>query len=166
MTSSTAMAKPRIYIDSSVIGYLANRPSANLLSLGRQIMTQEWWQLANERFELFVSNVVIDECAIGNEEAANRRVGVCSVLNSLAINAAATELSLQLMQQGTAPHTEPEDALHIALATVHGMDCIATWNFSHMASRDAKVKLSDGLTQLGFKPPVMATPEELLEVTL
>jgi predicted nucleic acid-binding protein len=113
-----------------------------------------------------VSNIVIEECSLGNEEAANRCVGACAGLNLLPANLAVTQLSQALMTHGAVPHTEPEDALHIALATIHGMDCIATWNFAHMASRDAKAKLSAGLEKLGFKPPVMATPEELLEVSL
>jgi predicted nucleic acid-binding protein len=149
--------KPRIYVDSSVIGYLVNRPSTNLLTHSRQLLTQDWWELAQMNYEIFISQAVIDECGFGHPEAASRRV---------AISDEAIALSEQLMANGAVPQTEPEDALHIALATLHTFDVIATWNFAHMAGADAKMRLHAGIAKLGLTLPKMATPEELLEVPL
>lgn len=56
-----------------------------------------------------------------------------------------------------------EGCLDIALATLAGMDFIATWNFAHMVAPATKFRLQTQIMQLGFAPPILATPEELLE---
>ncbi|WP_200252741.1 hypothetical protein [Lamprobacter modestohalophilus] len=62
------------------------------------------------------------------------------------------------------PATEQEDALHIALATVAKVDFVATWNFSHLVGPVIKFRLQTQIQAMGFSPPILATPEELLEV--
>ncbi len=72
-------------------------------------------------------------------------------------------LARQLTDAGLVPATEPEDALHIAEATLARMDYVATWNFAHFVNVSAKYKLVQALAAWGFAPPLFATPEELLE---
>lgn len=72
-------------------------------------------------------------------------------------------LARQLTAAGLVPATEPEDALHIAEATLARMDYVATWNFAHFVNVSAKYKLVQALAAWGFAPPLFATPEELLE---
>ncbi len=64
------------------------------------------------------------------------------------------------------PATEPEDALHIAIATVAETHYLVTWNFAHLVGPDAKLKLLDTLRACGKNPPLLTTPEELLEIML
>jgi hypothetical protein len=61
------------------------------------------------------------------------------------------------------PADEEEDAVHIALATLSGVEFIATWNFAHMVSPAAKYRLQKHIDFLGYACPLLATPEELLE---
>jgi hypothetical protein len=49
------------------------------------------------------------------------------------------------------------------LATLAKVKYIATWNFSHMASPQAKRLLENAIRKLGFTPPLIATPEEIYE---
>jgi hypothetical protein len=71
-------------------------------------------------------------------------------------------LSLKI-DPGAVPDTEPEDALHIAVATMHAVGYMDSWNFAHMVSPAAKFKLQNKIIQLGHKPPIIATPEEIFE---
>ncbi|MEA3643172.1 MAG: hypothetical protein VBE63_25010 [Lamprobacter sp.] len=71
---------------------------------------------------------------------------------------------MSLIQSGIVPASEPEDALHMAIATVSKMHYLLTWNFAHLAGPDAKQRLLDGLRTLGYNPPLLTTPEELLEI--
>ncbi|WP_373508859.1 hypothetical protein [Thiocapsa sp.] len=64
------------------------------------------------------------------------------------------------------PSTEAEDALHIALATVSSARYLVTWNFAHLVGPDEKLKVLDALRTCSYRPPLLTTPEELLEVMI
>lgn len=157
------MAIPRIYIETSVISYLTSRPSRDLLIAARQEATREWWELRNQAFLPLISNLVLQEVAAGDPDAALARVRICQTVDLLAIEPAATQLATKLIETHAVPATEEEDALHIALATIAQVEYIATWNFAHMVSPAAKYRLQKHIEQLGFASPLLATPEELLE---
>ena len=57
-----------------------------------------------------------------------------------------------------------DDALHIAVATVQGMDYLLTWNLKHLANAVIRNAIADACRQRGYEPPVICTPEELMEV--
>jgi hypothetical protein len=158
--------KPRIYVETSVISYLTARPSSNVLLFARQQFTRELWDLQSDRFEAWLSPLVLDEASHGDANAAAIRLQVCQGLPELEITDEAKAFAQQLIDTGAVPPTEPEDALHIALATVHAMDYIASWNFAHMVGPAAKFKLQNKISALGHKPPIIATPEEIFEELL
>jgi len=72
-------------------------------------------------------------------------------------------LANRLMQAGVVPESEPEDAAHIAMATLHGFRYLVTWNFAHFVGPDAKYRVFAALRDWGYAPALFATPEELLE---
>ncbi|MDP2794684.1 MAG: type II toxin-antitoxin system VapC family toxin [Sulfurisoma sp.] len=157
------MAIPRIYVETSVISYLTSRPSRDLVIAARQETTREWWELRNQAFQPLISNLVLQELAAGDPDAALARVRICRTVDRLAIEPAAKQLAAKLIETHAVPATEEEDALHIALATIAQVEYIATWNFAHMVSPAAKYRLQKHIEQLGFASPLLATPEELLE---
>lgn len=145
--------KPRVYVETSVISYLTARPSSNILLLARQHSTREFWDLQPLRFEAWVSPLVLDEASRGDPMAATHRLQVCQGLIELDINDSAKSFARRLIDVGAVPPTEPEDALHIALATVHAMDYIASWNFAHLVGPAAKFKLQTMIGTLGAQTP-------------
>lgn len=158
--------RPTIYVETSVVSYLTARPSRDLVTAARQTLTRDWWEQAPERWELAISALVIEEAAKGDPTAANRRLQVLRDLPSLPICAQAKGLAKSLIQSGIVPASEPEDALHVAIATVCKTRYLLTWNFAHLAGPDAKQRLLDGLWTLGYTPPLLTTPEELLEIEI
>jgi hypothetical protein len=72
-------------------------------------------------------------------------------------------LGERLMHEGLVPRSEPEDASHIAQATLVQADYIATWNFAHMVGPQAKYRLVQNIERWGYKAPLLATPEEIFE---
>lgn len=110
-----------------------------------------------------ISGLVSQEAAWGDEHAAGLRLIACAQADSLPISLAAQDLARQLVQVGAVPATEPEDALHLAVATVAQVDYVVTWSFAHMVGPSARAKLSKHIGQLGFDPPLITTPDELLE---
>lgn len=155
--------KPRIYVETSVISYLTARPSSNVMLLARQQFTRELWALQPDLYEAWLSPLVLDEASQGDPQAAAVRVFVCRGLPELEITNEVKVFAQLLVNTGAVPTTEPEDALHIALATLHAVDYIASWNFAHMVGPAAKFKLQNKISELGHKPPIIATPEEIFE---
>ena len=155
--------KPRVYVETSVISYLTARPSSNILLLARQQFTREFWEMRQSEFVAWMSDLVLDEASAGDPSAAAARIAACAGLSLLDINPAAQSFARELIRTGAVPPTEPEDALHIALATVHQMDYIASWNFAHLVGPAAKFKLQSKIAALGHRPPIIATPEEIFE---
>jgi predicted nucleic acid-binding protein len=153
----------RIYLETSVISYLTAKPSQNLVAAAHQQSTHDFWDQV-ERFDLFVSELVIQECAGGDQAAADRRLQVISAIPILDFNDAVNHLAKNLLQGAALPLKAADDAVHVALAAVHGMDFLATWNCKHIANPSTRKKIERICIEAGYSPPILCTPEELLEV--
>jgi hypothetical protein len=81
----------------------------------------------------------------------------------LKLNEEAVKFAEKLVQDGPLPPNAVEDALHIAIATLNGMDYLLTWNFKHLANATMRYKIEQVCRQLGYEPLIMCTPQELLE---
>lgn len=151
----------RIYIETTVVSYLTGRRSRDLVVAAHQQITEEWWNDRSTAFELFVSQSVLTEAAAGDPEAARRRLAVLEQLPLLEITAEAEELAASLVTGGLVPSRAAEDAVHISLATVHGMDYLLTWNCRHIANAEIRQRLLAWMATRGYSLPVICTPEEL-----
>jgi len=157
------LMKSRIYVESSVISYAASRKSSNAKTAYRQEVTQMWWVKAVDQFALECSAIVQFEIAAGDASAALKRLNLFASLVCVPLHEELASLSERLMLEGLVPRSEPEDASHIAQATLTHADYIATWNFAHMVGPQAKYRLVQGIERWGYKAPLLATPEEILE---
>ena len=68
-----------------------------------------------------------------------------------------------LMDRLAVPAFPTADALHISIAAVHGVEFIATWNFKHILNPHVQNKIADVCRNEGYRPPVICTPQQLLE---
>jgi hypothetical protein len=73
------------------------------------------------------------------------------------------ELARCLVASGIIPQKAASDALHIAVASVHRIDYLVTWNFKHIANPFIRDRLRSAVASAGFELPVMCSPEELLQ---
>jgi hypothetical protein len=150
-----------VYIETSIVGYLTARSRDAVIFQARQELTREWWQNRRLEYELVISQLVLDEAARGDDEAAAERLRLLAGISVLhradpRIDAVADEL--------VAAHLLPEkarsDAMHVAIATVHAVDYLLTWNCRHIANADILPKVYRLLTEMGYFPPLFVTPEE------
>ena len=155
---------PIVYVETSVVSYLTARPSRDLVIASRQMWTREWWDGASQSWTLRISDLVLEEASRGDSYAAALRVNALRGIETLPMTMDAETLATRLIDLQALPPTEPEDALHIALATVSAAHYLVTWNFAHLVGPDVKLKLIDALRACGYRPPLLATPEELLEI--
>ena len=153
--------KPKIYVETSIISYLASRPSRDYMVLARQEMTREWWSVSRPNYDVFVSPLVESEAMAGDQEAAKRRMEIIRDIPGLVLSDFATDLAKFLITSGAVPAVAKEDALHIALAAVHGMDFLMTWNCTHIANAAIRRKIIKEIEASGYECPIICTPEEL-----
>jgi len=97
-----------------------------LLAAAWQSATLEWWQTQRKRFELFTSQLVLDEAAAGHPDAADRRLLSLKNIPILPLTEAATDLAELFINEGALPHKASDDALHLALAAYHNVDYLLT----------------------------------------
>lgn len=155
--------KETVYIETTVIGYLTSRPRQDVMVAAHQQATHEWWQTAVDRFELFVSQLVVQECSAGDQQAAEERLNAIESFTLLPTTADAERLAAELIQGHAVPETQPEDALHVALAAVNGIEYLVTWNFRHIANASVRSAIERICREAGYEPPIICTPEELME---
>jgi predicted nucleic acid-binding protein len=156
--------KPRVYVETTVIGYLTSWPSGDLIVAGRQKITRDWWPYALQSFDLLSSEVVHREARAGDPQAVQDRLESLKHVPVLGISQEADDLARALIVEGAVPATEPEDALHIALAAVNGVEYLVTWNFKHIANAAVRSKIEKVCVREGYEPPIICTPEELGEL--
>lgn len=155
--------RSRLYVETSVISYLTSRPSRDVIALAHQELTREWWPRAVSEFDLYVSRLVIAEAQLGNPEAAAARLAVLEPLSLLTETRESRALANELLAAGGLPKKAASDALHIAIATVHGMDYLVTWNCKHIANARLLRFVMETCQAANYEPPVICTPEELTE---
>ena len=155
--------KPRVYVETTVLGYLTSWPSGDLLVASRQKITRDWWRYALGAFQLVASELVHREASAGDDQAIQARLEALKALPVLAVSQRAEDFARALVAGGAVPPTEPEDALHIALAVVNGIEYLVTWNFKHIANAVMRSKIQGVCIAEGYDPSTICTPEELLE---
>ena len=154
--------KKRVYIETTVLGYLTSKPSRDLLLRAHQAVTRQWWDQYRPEFDLYVSQFVLDEVAKGDTEAAERRTLAARGIPLLPVTDAAIVLADALMGSGHLPERAGTDALHIAVGTVHRVDFLLTWNCRHLANARILAEIGPFARTIGYELLYVCTPEELM----
>lgn len=123
-------------------------------------MTKEWWE-NREQFDLYISALVLQEAGAGDPNAAQRRLEQLDNIPELDITEKVEEFADVLIQKVPLPEKARLDALHIAVATLSGIDYLLTWNCSHIANAVLRPKVERVCREFGYEPPTICTPQEL-----
>jgi hypothetical protein len=154
--------KPKLHVETTFPSYLTSRPSRDLIVAGHQQLTREWWYKRRDAFQLYISQLVVDEASSGDPGAARERLKVIQHLPLLDITPDVVVLASSILASGSIPRKAATDAAHIAIAAVHSMEFLITWNCVHIANAVIAKGLARICRQHGFECPVICTPEELL----
>ena len=153
--------KPTIYVETTIPSFLTARPSGDLIVAGRQLVTRQWWEQNRLDYDLFVSEIVLDEAGGGDPLAARARLEVLQGLPLLQIDDATLGLTRAILESGVIPGKVAADAGHVAVATRYGMNFLLTWNCAHIANAAIRMKLGEVAQKAGFSLPVICTPDEM-----
>ena len=155
--------KPKVYLETTIISYLTAWRSPQLVMAAHQESTRNWWDDERQAFDLYISEAVVQEVSLGDPSAAQKRLDAVSELPELQITDEVRLLAKELIEETPLPKTAHVDALHIATATVHGMDYLLTWNCRHIANAVLRKSLAAICEAAGYEIPVICTPLELIE---
>ena len=156
--------KPKVYVETSVISYLTAWPSRDVVTLGNQVATRDWWREAASRFEMAVSPLVIAESSIGDPYAARARLAALESVRVIRAGDDATALGQALVDARAFPAEAAADAVHAAIAALNGVDYLVTWNMRHLANPVAAARIEQVCRDAGHEPPVICTPSQLVEM--
>ncbi|MDB9427978.1 type II toxin-antitoxin system VapC family toxin [Microcystis aeruginosa CS-555/01A07] len=151
-----------VYIETSILGYLTARPSRDIVVAANIEVTKEWWNRRRGDFQLYSSQAVVKETSQGDVVIASQRLEILANLSLLDLNQAVLDLAEQFLERSNLPAKADIDAVHIAAATVHGMDYLLTWNCKHIANAQIQGKLAEISLDFGYELPILCTPYELL----
>jgi hypothetical protein len=151
-----------VYIETSILGYLTARPSRDIVVAANIEVTKEWWNTRRGDFQLYSSQAVVKETSQGDVVIASQRLEILANLSLLDLNQAVLDLAEQFLERSNLPAKADIDAVHIAAATVHGMDYLLTWNCKHIANAQIQGKLAEISLDFGYELPILCTPYELL----
>ncbi len=154
--------KKSVYIETSIPSYLTARPSRDIRAAAWQQITGQWWDEARADYELFTSELTVVEASAGNPEAARRRIEAIKEIAELAIDEEVQQLAELLISEGGIPAAAGADALHVAVAAVHHIDYLLTWNCRHIDNATKKPVIRTICTNAGYSYPEICTPMELL----
>jgi PIN domain len=156
--------KPRVYVETTVISYLVGWLNQHdLYVAANQELTRDWWTNKRSRFELFASTIVVKEARDGTPELAASRLTFLREVQMLEVTAEADRLKENLLREAALPAKAELDALHIAVATVHGMEYLVSWNCKHIANAVMLPKIYAICRAASYEPPFVCTPLELME---
>ncbi|MDJ1181355.1 type II toxin-antitoxin system VapC family toxin [Roseofilum sp. BLCC_M91] len=151
-----------VYIETSILGYLTARPSRDLIVAANSEITREWWETRHSYFQLYSSLAVVKEASKGDPKIASQRLEFMRDFTLLDLNQLVFDLAAQFLEQSNLPTKANVDAVHMAVATIHSMDYLLTWNCKHIANAQIQRKLAEISLDFGYKLPICCTPYELL----
>ncbi|MBR3087264.1 MAG: type II toxin-antitoxin system VapC family toxin [Kiritimatiellae bacterium] len=157
------MSRKKVYVETTVISDATALPTNDLALVGRQVATREWWGKAQSKYDIFVSPIVRREAEKGDSEAANRRMNALTGISDLPLTREAGLLAQSLVNRKAVPLRFREDALHIAIAAVEGMDYLVSWNFKHITNAQMIPTIRQVCADAGYKCPEICTPQMLPE---
>jgi hypothetical protein len=157
------MKKASIYIETSIISYLAARPSRDLMIAACQQITTQWWEISRESYDIVTSDIVVIESGEGDAQMAQRRLDLLKGIRAIAVTGETRRLAAALVSQGAMPKKAQADALHIALAAMDGVKYLLTWNCRHINNPATKPHVREICGSQGYRCPEICTPYEMME---
>jgi hypothetical protein len=162
--NKVAEEKQSVYLETTIVSYYTSKPSRDIVALAHQEITKEWWPMAITRYNIFISEIVVEEAGLGDSEASKRRLEEIKDFPHLELNEKVEEMAKIYVEKLEIPESSIRDGIHLAIACIHNIDYLVTWNCKHLANGEIIKKLMKINKSLGIHTPIICTPEELMGV--
>jgi predicted nucleic acid-binding protein len=151
-----------VYIETSIISYLRQKPAKEVVTASHQLLTHRWWDRERANYNLVVSQYVVDEASAGDPALAVERLNILADIPRLPGDPETDRIADEILARAILPLKAVVDALHIATVAHHRIQYLLTWNCKHIANAKILPRVHQVLTDLGVPIPIICTPEELI----
>jgi hypothetical protein len=151
-----------LYIETTIPSYATSRGSSDLLTATRQFVTKKFWEEERERFDLYTSQYVIDECSEGDKEAAKRRLDFLYDIPVFQKTDEIADLANTYFGILSIPKRAKADCFHLATCVVAKLNYLLSWNLTHFGPETSDNILSYN-AKYGLWIPILIAPDYLLE---
>ena len=151
-----------VYVETSIISYLRQKPSTQVVLAARQLLTHQWWNDERRNYGLVASQFVIDEASAGDPTLAAERLQLLAGIPLLPLDPVIADIADEIMSRAILPEKARTDALHIATVAHHRIQYLLTWNCRHIANARILPRIHNVLNDLLLPVPVICTPEEMV----
>jgi predicted nucleic acid-binding protein len=152
-----------LYLESSILSYLRQQASGQVVAAARQVLTRTWWKDERHNYDLVASQYVIDEVSDGDPQLAGERLALLDGIPLLELGREIDAVAEEIMARAILPAKAQLDALHIACASHHRIDYLLTWNCRHIANARILPRIHRVLTDMDCFIPIICTPEEMVD---
>ena len=145
----------KILLDTSVYSAMLDKRDPI-----RQTQTQDFWKSINQ-YELYFSSINKEEIDAIKDETLKKK------LKDFLIKGKEIEISEEVermksiyIKEGLIPEKFENDALLLALTSIHSIDILISWNFKHLVKRKTRIGVNLINLKEGYKPiEILAPPE-------
>ncbi|MCX7046594.1 MAG: type II toxin-antitoxin system VapC family toxin [Candidatus Sumerlaeota bacterium] len=155
-----------VYIETTVVSYFTAKTSRDVLIAGHQKATHKIWPLLSSRYKTYISSLTLEEAQRGDREQSAKRATALASFILLDIDDRTRSLAQAIIHAKGVPHDWLEDALHIAVAAVNGIEVLLTLNFAHLNNPFTRSIIRQVIEREGYRCPEICSPDELLEEIL
>jgi hypothetical protein len=157
------MKKKSVYVETTIPSYVTARPSSDSIKLLRQIITQTFWENERHKYDLYISQYVVEECEKGDKEAAKRRVDLIKDIRFLPVTKEMEELAEKYFEFLKIPFRAKTDCFHLAISVIERMNYLMSWNMTHLGER-----YFNEIAEFNYKNnlwlPKMHTPDAIMDI--
>lgn len=150
----------KLYLDTSIPNFVFAEDDKE-----KQEITKALFQKVSRRgYELYISGVVIRELEKAPPSKRRELLGIVEGIETLEITEEVEALAQAYLKAGAVPEKSSEDARHVAIATIHNLDAVVSWNFKHLVNL-RRVKLINLVNEeMGYKHIEIISPQEVVEL--
>ncbi|MDR2206763.1 MAG: PIN domain-containing protein [Flavobacteriaceae bacterium] len=152
------MKRERIYIDTSIVGGFFDKEFENDTKL-------LFRRLEKGEVVFVVSSVLGTELYNAPERVKTLLQNYDKLcFEEVEMTAEAETLANKYIEEKVIGETSFEDCCHIALATIHKVDVLASWNFKHIVNLN-RIKGYNGVNlKMGYSIVEIRSPKDLIKI--
>jgi hypothetical protein len=151
-----------VYIETSIVSHATAWPCPDPATAVLQEQAKRWMNEQRPLYDVVISQLVIDEAAMGDADASSRRLQMLNGIPVLPANPDADTVADEIVGRSMMPASARIDALHVALAALAGVQYLLTQNCKHIANAHELPRLYRLLDELGLSGMLICTPIEFL----
>jgi hypothetical protein len=147
-----------LYVESTIPSYVTAWPSNEPITAGHQAATRLFWETERHKYDLYISDYVLEEIRDGDAGAAQKRLDLVEGIPVYPKTAEIDALAVIYRKLLRIPDRAKADCDHLAVCVLQGINYLLTWNCAHLGV-PSFLKVREYNNRHGLWVPLLVTPE-------